>query len=194
MNRSLAAAALCAFFALVAACASTSAPGAGWTTLLDASKLAEWNRLGDANWRVADGAIQADRGQGYLVSKSTYRDFELRAEVWVDADANSGIFIRMSDPLDVTPMNSYEVNLFDKRPDPSYGTGAIVGFAKVDPMPKAAGRWNTLLVTARGTRISVELNGRRTASIDDPKFVSGPVALQYAGGVVRFRKVEVRPL
>ena len=194
MNRLFAAVALCALALAVSACGSTRESGAGWTTLLDANTLGEWNRLGNANWRVADGAIQADRGEGYLVSKRTYRDFELRAEVWVDADANSGVFIRMSDPLDVTPMNSYEVNLFDTRPDPSYGTGAIVGFAKVDPMPRAAGRWNTLLVTARGPRITVDLNGHRTVSLDDSSFTSGPIALQYAAGIVRFRKVEVRPL
>jgi hypothetical protein len=28
------------------------------------------------------------------------------------------------------------VNIWDTRPDPSYGTGAIVDVAKVDPMPK----------------------------------------------------------
>ena len=44
----------------------------------------------------------------------------------------------------------YEVNIFDKRPDPTYGTGAIVDVAKVDPMPKAGGKWNTFEITAQG--------------------------------------------
>jgi hypothetical protein len=34
----------------------------------------------------------------------------------------------------------------------SYGTGAIVNVAKVDPMPKAAGKWNTK--SRRRARIS----------------------------------------
>ena len=192
MNRPLAAALLLVVCALCA-CAMPPAAG-GWTTLLDTTRLGEWKRLGDANWRAVDGAVQADKGSGYLVSQSSFRDFELRAEFWVDEDANSGIFIRMTDPAEVTPMNSYEVNIFDKRPDPSYGTGAIVGFAKVSPMPRAARRWNTYVVTARGSRIRVVLNGRETVNIEDGKFQNGPIALQYAGGVVRFRKVEVRPL
>ncbi len=29
------------------------------------------------------------------------------------------------------------MNVYDQRPDPSYGTGAIVNIAKVSPMPKA---------------------------------------------------------
>jgi hypothetical protein len=42
------------------------------------------------------------------------------------------------------------VNIYDQRPDPSYGTGAIVNFAKVEPMPKAGGKWNTYEITAKG--------------------------------------------
>jgi hypothetical protein len=167
---------------------------AGWITLLDGTSLDNWNRVGDANWRLVDGVVQADKGEGYLVTKDSYRDVQIRAEFWVDDDANSGILMRMTDRQEITPMNSYEVNIFDKRPDPSYGTGAIVLFAKVSPMPKAGGRWNTFEITAKGPHLRVVLNGIETANIRDTKFASGPFCLQYAGGVVKFRKVQVRPL
>ncbi len=167
---------------------------AGWITLFDGTSLDHWNRVGDANWRVVDGVLQADRGEGYLVSKNSYRDLEVRAEFWVDENANSGIFIRTTNPREITPMNSYEVNIFDKRPDPSYGTGAIVEVARVASMPKAAGRWNTYEITAKGTQLRVVLNGIETVRIEDSKFASGPVSLQYAGGVVKFRRIQVRPL
>ena len=61
----------------------------------------------------------------------------------------------------------YEVNIFDKRPDPSYGTGAIVDVAKVDPMPKAAGKWNTYEITAKGSHLVVVLNGQKTVDVQD---------------------------
>jgi Domain of Unknown Function (DUF1080) len=64
--------------------------------------LSNWNQIGDANWKLADGIVAADKGNGFLVSKNSYGDFQLRAEFWVDADANSGIFIRCSDPTKVT--------------------------------------------------------------------------------------------
>jgi hypothetical protein len=48
-----------------------------------------------------------------------------------------------------------EANIYDQRPDPIYGTGAIVNFAEVDPMPKAAGNWNTFLITAKGDNLIV---------------------------------------
>jgi hypothetical protein len=56
------------------------------------------------------------------------------------------------------------VNIFDKRPDPTYGTGAIVDVAKVDPMPKAGGKWNTYEITAKGSQLTVVLNGRRRST------------------------------
>jgi hypothetical protein len=94
----------------------------------------------------------------------------------------------------ITATNAYEVNIFDTRPDPRYGTGAIVNVAKVDPMPKAGGKWNTFEITAKGPQLTVVLNGTQTVDIQDSKFASGPFALQYGSGVVKFRKVEIRPL
>jgi hypothetical protein len=168
---------------------------AGWTTLFDGSSLDNWTAIGDANWRLADGAVQADKGNGFLVSKISYKDFQIKAEFWVDEEANSGVFIRCSDPQKVTASNAYEVNIYDKRPDPSYGTGAIVNVAKVSPMPKAAGKWNTYEITAKGPEFTVTLNGVRTVDgAKDDKHAEGRIALQYASGVVKFRLVQVQPL
>ncbi|MGH7826080.1 MAG: 3-keto-disaccharide hydrolase [Candidatus Binatia bacterium] len=167
---------------------------AGWITLLDGSNLDHWNRLGNANWRLADGAVQADKGSGHLVSKNSYTDFQIRAEFWASDDANSGIFIRCSNPQKIAAATCYEVNIYDKRPDPSYGTGAIVGVAKVSPMPKAGGRWNTYEITAKGQQLTVTLNGTRTVNVRDGKYARGPITLQYGAGVVKFRKVQIKPL
>ena len=43
--------------------------------------------------------------------------------------------------------------------------------------------------------MSVVLNGVTTVrDAEDSKFPSGPIALQYGTGVVRFRNVRIRPL
>jgi hypothetical protein len=172
---------------------------AGWITLLDgASDLENWNRVGDANWRAEDGVIQADRktdkASSFLMTKNSYADFQMRVEFWVSDDANSGIYMRCSDLKNITDKTCYEANIFDQRPDPTYGTGAIVHIAPISPMPKAGGKWNTYEITAKGTRLTVTLNGVRTADTSDGKFASGPVGLQYAAGVVKFRKVQIKPL
>lgn len=188
----LRAASLFVVIASLAGCASPPLPG--WTTLVDGTSLDQWNPIGNANWRIVDGAVQADQGVGFLVSKNSYTDFQIRAEFWADDDANSGIFIRCADSRQVTDKNAYEVNIFDKRPDPSYGTGAIVGYAKIGNMIKAGGKWNTYEITAKGPELTVTLNGVRTVELRDSRFASGPIALQHAAGVIKFRKLEIRPL
>ncbi len=135
------------------------------------------------------------------MSKNSYKDFQIRAEFWADHTTNSGIFLRLSDATKVTAANSYEVNIYDQRPDPAYGTGAIVDVAKVVPMPKAGGKWNTYVITAKGNRLIVELNGVQTVDVQDSKFASGPIALQFGngpkdapGGVIKWRKVQISPM
>ena len=67
------------------------------------------------------------------------------------------------------------MNIFDKRPDPTYGTGAIVDVAKVEPMPKAGGKWNTYEITAKGPHLVVVLNGQKTVDVQDFKACQRPV-------------------
>jgi len=182
-------------------CASMS--GGSWTALVDGSKgLDNFSPIGEANWRAEDGAIVADKGKGgYLVSKSSYKDFQIRAEFWADHTTNSGIFIRCTDPAKIGAVTCYEVNIFDQRPGQEYGTGAIVNVAKVDPMPKAGGKWNTYEITAKGSQLTVVLNGIQTVNVQDSKNPEGRVALQYGlgakdapGGAIKWRKVEIRSL
>jgi hypothetical protein len=181
-------------------CSSQPPGDAGWITVLDGTSLDNWNQIGSSNWRIEGGAAVADAGDGLLVLKNTYTDFQIRAEFWVDDNANSGIYIRGTDPNKVASANAYEVNIFDKRPDPSYGTGAIVGVAKVAPMPKAGGKWNVYEITAKGDRLTVVLNGVQTADVHDGKHTGGVIALQHGAdavkntGVVKFRKVQIKPL
>jgi len=178
--------------------------GKGWVTLIDAEKgLENWNRLGGANWRAEGGAIVADssttKGSSFLVTKNSYKDFEIRAEFYAESNTNSGIFIRCADPKKIGAASAYEVNIWDTRPDPTYGTAAIVGVAKV-PSPivyKAAGKWNTFEIKAKGPEMTVIFNGTVTAKAQDSKFAEGPFALQYStdgGGPIKWRKVQVRPL
>jgi hypothetical protein len=180
---------------------------AGWTSLFNGRDFTGWDRVGDANWRIEEGMLVADRGNGFLVSKENHGNFQLRAEFWVDTATNSGIFIRATDPATITAANAYEVNIWDERPDPRFGTGAIVDVAAVNPMPHAGGRWNVFEITAQGDAFTVVLNGQKTVDgARDSKHATGRIALQHGAGVrdaagavndrgvVRFRKVEIKAL
>ncbi len=166
----------------------------GRVTLFDGSSLDGWNVLGNANWELADGAVSANSGSGFLVSEESYANFELRLEFWVDEPANSGVFIRCADPQSVNDRNCYEVNIYDTRADQTYRTGGIVHLAAPSAVINSGGQWNTYTITARGSRLIVVLNGTQTVDTTDDQFASGPFALQYGAGVVRFRNVRIRSL
>jgi hypothetical protein len=189
---------------LLVACSSMSSDSGGWTTLIDGEKgLDNFTQTGNANWHAEAGAIVADKGVGLLVTRASYSDFQLRAEFWAATDTNSGIYIRCTDPAKINSTTAYEVNIWDIRPEPKYGTGAIVNVAPVAvPIAnRAGGKWNVYEITAKGPQFTVRLNGAPTSSGQDGKFASGLIALQMAAGVkdvpggpIKWRKVQIRPL
>ena len=167
----------------------------GFINLIDGQSLNGWSIIGNGSWVVGNGIVEGNKAMGFLVSDQSYKNFVIRAEFWANEDANSGIFLRCQDRTKVTSDNAYEVNIFDKRPDQNYATGAIVDVAKVNPVPKAAGKWNTFEITANGSHFKVLMNGVVTvADGQDSKFTEGPIALQSAGGIVKFRKLQIKPL
>jgi hypothetical protein len=174
--------------------------GDGWVQLFDGKTLGDWDNTGETNWRVEDGAIVADKrtskDTAHLVSKTKYKDFMVYVEFWSSDDANSGIFLRCQDPKTITDRNCYEANIFDQRKDPTYGTGGIVHFAEVavNPMPKAGGKWNTYEITVKGRQVTLKLNGQQTAQLHNGLFEEGFLTLQHGSGVIKFRKVAIKPL
>jgi len=56
-------------------------------------------------------------------------------------------------------------------------------------------RWSgAVALVAAGLDIVVVLNGQKTVDVQDSKHASGPLALQYGSGVIKFRKVQIKPL
>ena len=140
------------------------------TALINGQDLNAWKLLGNANWRLQDGLVQAELGDGFLITRDNFQNFRLVAD---------------------------EANIYDKRPDQSYGTGAIVNISKslVQPNIKTGGQWNTYDITVVGTRMTVVLNGQTTVDTNDSTHTgAGPIALQYNKGVVKFRKLTVESL
>ena len=169
--------------------------GAGWTTLFDGKNLDHWVKTGNANWRLADGGIvEADMPRGFLVSKESYGDFELRAEIWTTPDSNGGVLFRITKPADPGIENGYELNINDKRADQTGRTGSIVNVAKPLVQFDSGNKWVTVEITAKGPHLTARLNGTLTAEVDDSKYARGPVSLQAAGGLVRYRNVQIREL
>jgi hypothetical protein len=171
-----------------------SAQSGGWTDLFDGKTLKGWNTVGTANWQVVDGAVQATSGNGDIVSVTSYGDFQLVVEFWADDDANSGVFFRCSDLKTFNAKTAYEAQIFDKRPDPEFRTGALTFISKPAATINVGGKWNTFDITAQGTHLILTLNGTRMVDVQNAQFARGPIALQRTGGVIKFRSVRIRTL
>ena len=178
-------------FAFLVLSAQTST---GWVTLFNGKDLNSFNQIGNANWQIVDGVVQANSGVGYLVSKDSYTDFELKVEFWASGGGNSGVYMRCMDGAKITDKTCYEANVFDKRPDQSGRTGGIPNYAKPIAIVDAEGKWNTYEITMRGPHIIVVLNGTKTIDTKDETLKSGPIALQYMAGDIKFRNVQIRRL
>ncbi len=184
--------------ALMLAGCATGPSGPGWTTLIDGDKgLENFTQLGDANWTASGGAIWADRKitkdvAGILLSKESYTDFEVYAEFWADEEANSGIYIRVMNQKVVNTKAAYEVQIWDKSP--AMATASVMPPAKASDKFKAANKWSTFEITAKGPHIVNKMDGMVAVDVNDSAFTSGPIALQYNSGTIKFRKVMIRRL
>ena len=186
---------IAALLSLLGGCAGQPA-GPGWVTLIDGENgLAGWNRTGDGNWRANQGAIQIDgktnKDAAFLFSKDAYTDFDLHVEFWADETANSGVFLRITNTKIINTKGGYEVQIFDRNPP--FPTASMVNLVQAPPEFKAAGQWNTFYITARGPRMTVDMNGKRAVEVTHSAFPAGPIGLQYNAGTVKFRKVMIRP-
>jgi len=168
--------------------------GAGWVTLFDGKDFSKWTMTGNANWRIADGIAEADVPRGFLVSRDSYGDFELRAEVWARPESNGGILFRITDVRDPGIENGYELNINDTRKDQDDRTGSIVNVAKPIVKFDSGNIWTTVEIRVVGPKMTARLNGTLTAEASDTKYARGPVALQAAGGLVRYRNVQIREI
>jgi Domain of Unknown Function (DUF1080) len=157
-------------------------------------KLSHWTELGDANWSLNDGVLEADSGAGFLVSNEEFDNFELTLDFYPGPNTNSGVFMRCQNPAEITDKTCYEANIFDTRPDQTFRTGGIVNFAPPAKVIDSEGQWNTYEITADGPRLTVKLNGETTVDVEDETLASGPIALQYGAGSIKFRNVQLRKL
>jgi hypothetical protein len=162
---------------------------AGWIQLFDGKSLFGWTADEGTQWTAADGVLKADQGPaGWLRTHAAFGDFRLRLEYRVSKpETASGVALRMGREA------GYEIRIQDT--DEQNPTGSIVGRAKAKPPKPEAGKWRALDVTARGTRITVRLDGRQVAALKHFGPIHGPVGLRFVeGNPVEFRNIRLKPL
>lgn len=162
-------------FAASALCAH--AADEGFETIYDGKDLSKIQTTG--NWKIQDdGSLYLEprpgekgwqRYDAYLRLKEDYTDFVFDFEYKHEAGGNSGFYFRVSDEAD--PVTSgFEVQILDCWGKEKLGQHDLGGVIKTaGPLVNASkkpGEWNRMIVTLKGSHLTVELNGQKVQDID----------------------------
>lgn len=171
----------------------------GTRSLFNGKDLSGWHSVAGSKseFAVADGAISANNGPGFLESDDAWSDFVLQFEAKTNGDGlNSGVFFRLIPGTEEAPSNGYELqieNVFanDDRTQPkdNAGTGAIFRRTKARWVVPNDHEWFTMTLIAHGPRIATWVNGFQVTDWEDTrpadpnprrgsKLGAGPISLQ----------------
>jgi hypothetical protein len=181
-----------------------SAFGENWKPLWDGKTLKGWHVIGKGEWTIEDGAIvgrhtKAEKEYGHLVTDAVYEDFVVRLKFKTTA-GNSALYFR-TDETGASGVSGFQAEI-----DPQKDTGGLYETNGrswvVQPKPEQVatwfrpGEWNEMILSAQGTKITVRINGKVSAEIDDPKGRrKGHLALQLHGGqegLQYFKDLEIQ--
>ncbi|HSU52402.1 MAG TPA: DUF1080 domain-containing protein [Segetibacter sp.] len=200
----------------------------GYLSLFDGKTLNGWRKAAhdtapDKAWVVHNGELSFDPAIGHggdIVTKKTFKDFDLSVDFKVSEGGNSGIKYRL---LPNTSLGC-EFQLIDdsKHPDAKLGingdrkTGALYDiFPPAENKPyKPAGEWNTARIVVKGDHVEHWLNGTKILeytrgsepykqAIAASKFkttkgfgeaVSSPILLQAHGDKITYKNIKIKEL
>ncbi len=188
--------------------------GEGWQPLFNARDLTGWvQRNGWATYRIDGDNIVGTTSKGspnsFLCSDKDYSDFELRFQVKVANELNSGVQIRSKSlpERDNGRVHGPQVEIEAGPGESGFIYGESTGRDWISPTPPSHshfknGEWNQYHVRAVGKRIQTWINGTLIEDITDPiSHDEGFIGLQVHGVVpdqgpfeVRWRKIEIREL
>jgi hypothetical protein len=189
----------------------------GWQDLVD-DGLSAWNDGSGgpppSGWVLEDGVIVRKERAGYIWSKERFGDFVLDLEF--KTEGNSGIFIRTDNPKNCV-QTGIEIQVYKPVETPSKNScGAIYNCVAPSKEMTREGEWNHIVVTAKGNRITVVMNGERICDMDLDQWTEpnknpdgsrnkfntalkdfkreGHTGFQDHGAWVAFRKIRIKPL
>jgi hypothetical protein len=189
-------------------CVTTADNETGWISLFDGTTLSGWEMLdGFDEFTVSDGAIVGTgdgQSGGVLVYSgnvqgASFKDFELRAEVYVSAESNSGIIFHADryDPYTSSieaQINNSEEN--EKKTGSLFAGGTESVVVSENQVPP--GTWFTYHILVRGKLVELSINGKRVAEyIEQPAdnfLTGGALCFQAPMGTVKFKSIMIKPM
>jgi hypothetical protein len=168
----------------------------GWVTPEDTSLFSVEN--GEIVGRTKNERLKKNE---FLATEKSYEDFVLKAKVKI-RNGNSGIQFRSKRKPDGV-VSGPQADVADDQWGLLYeekGRGILQRYPldKAKALLKEDG-WNEFVITAKGSHVTIDLNGTRIIDRDDPKFdKEGIIALQIhvwpQPMEVRFKDIEIKEL
>jgi hypothetical protein len=189
------------------AVAAAGAPE-GFTPLLTTDDLPQWECKPHAkakpredateHWVLQDGVLKYDGKATNLWTKTSYKDFVLKVSWRLPKPGDSGIYVRGSSKCQAniwtSPLGSGEV--WGYRTDKSMPDEVREAAKPTKKADKPVGEWNDFVITVKGERMTVVLNGE---TVIDNLWMKGcppegPIALQHHGSPLEFKDISIKVL
>jgi hypothetical protein len=164
-----------------------------WTSLFNGKDLAGWVTMNDAAFVATNGVLHLDKSTGWLRTEKAYADFALEVE-WraLETNYNGGIFIRAGLEGTPYPTNAWQINLKETA------LGQLLrGKPEVLPSttPKLpVNEWVKFHIEARGTTLTLDVNGQRAWEFDKLDADRGYIGIQAENKRFEFRNLRVQEL
>lgn len=185
---------------------SLAADAQGFKKLFNGKDLNGWTIHGTEKWYVDKGNLVCESGPkkeyGYLSTNKNYKNFILEYDFKLEANGNSGVFIRSN--IDGTKISGWQVEVAP----PGNGTGGIYesygrGWLTKPTAEEESGLspdgWNKGKIHVINDEITTWLNGKQISHLKDAKIGEGNgfIALQIhsGGGIrVRWKNIKIKEL
>ncbi len=206
---------------------ATSNADSDWEMLFDGTSTDKWRTyLSDslnADWKIEDNALtMTEGGSGDIITKDTYKNFEMELDWKISEGGNSGLFFNVveDDSLPTVYYSGPEYQLLDneRHADAKIrkhraGDNYDVQQSSVETV-KPAGEWNHTKLIVNNGHVEHYLNGEKVVEYDlwteawedsvaNSKFAKFPaygkakeghIALQDHGDQVWFKDIKIKRL
>ncbi|MFN2439609.1 MAG: DUF1080 domain-containing protein [Chitinophagaceae bacterium] len=178
----------------------------GFKKIFNGKNLTGWTVHGTEKWYVENGELVCESGPdkqyGYLSTNKSYNNFILQLKFKLEANGNSGVFIRSG--IEGTKISGWQVEVAPPNHNTggiyeSYGRGWLIKPKPEDEKNLKARDWNDMRIQVINDEVTTWLNGKQMVYLKDEKIGAGKgfIALQIhdGGGIkVRWKNIRIKEL
>jgi len=171
-------------------------------SIFNGHDLKGWTIHGTEKWYVENGELVCESGPdkqyGYLSTNKKYKNFILELKFKLEANGNSGVFIRSD--IDGTKISGWQVEVAPSALHTggiyeSYGRGWMIKPSPEKEKVLKPTDWNDMRIEVVDDKVTTFLNGEQMIELEDEKIgqANGFIALQiHDGGGIKVRWKDIR--